>query len=106
MKTWKKTYLWDNFFFSFFFLQNQNKNKLYHNVQKIEKKKKNFWKCSNKKWICFLKKTHLSCWLLINGCNSKNYLQKENKVGGVPNKETQATSTNKQIKSSHERTNK
>jgi hypothetical protein len=39
------------------------------------------------------KKPLLPCWLLLNGCSSKDYLQKENKVEGVPFKETQATTS-------------
>jgi hypothetical protein len=39
-------------------------------------------------------------------CRSKNYLQKENKVEGVPSKETQATSNNKQVRSNHRGRNK
>jgi hypothetical protein len=43
--------------------------------------------------IFLKKKTHLACWLLLDGCSSKHCLQKENKVEVVPSKETQAATS-------------
>jgi len=79
-------------------LQNQNKTHLYHIVQKIAKlklKTKNF---INDQIKSGKNKLFVVCRLLLVTCNSKDYLLKVNRGGGIPYGETQAMNNNGQSK--------